>query len=157
MAVKAIPDGYHAVTPYLIVRGAARALEFYKRAFGAVELVRMDGPDGKLGHAEIRIGDSHVMLADEFPEMGARSPHAYGGSAVNLLVYVEDVDATFRQAIAAGGTEVRPLRDQFYGDRSGTVSDPYGHVWIIATHKEDMPPEELRRRSEAELQRMAAQ
>jgi PhnB protein len=154
MAVMAIPDGYHAVTPYLIVRGAARALEFYKRAFGALELLRLDGPGGKLGHAEIRIGDSPVMLADEFPEMGSRGPHSYGGTAVNLMVYVEDADATFRQAIAAGATEVRPLQDQFYGDRSGTVSDPYGHVWIIATHKEDVPPEEMKRRSE-ELRKAA--
>jgi PhnB protein len=156
MAVKAIPDGYHAVTPYLIVKDAARALEFYKRAFGAQELLRMDAPDGRIGHAEIKIGDSPVMLADEFPEMDARSPKSYGGSPVSLLIYVEDVDATFRKAIAEGGTELRSLKDQFYGDRSGTFRDPYGHVWTIATHKEDVAPEEMQRRSQVELQKMVA-
>jgi len=156
MAVKAIPDGYHAVTPYLIVKDAARALEFYKQAFDAVELLRMDAPDGRVGHAEIKIGDSPVMLADECPEMDARSPHAYGGTAVSPLVYVENADATFQRAIAAGGKELKPLQDQFYGDRSGTLRDPHGHVWTIATHKEDVPPEEMQRRSQAELQKMAA-
>lgn len=147
MAVKATPDGYHAVTPYLVVRGAASALDYYRRVFDAVELLRMDGPDGRIGHAEIKIGDSPVMLADEAPEMGARSPESYGGAAVSLMVYVEDVDATFRRALAAGGTEMRPVKDQFYGDRSGTLTDPYGHVWTIATHKEDVPAEELQRRA----------
>jgi PhnB protein len=156
MAVKPIPDGYHSVTPYLIINGAAGALEFYKRAFGAVESVRMDAPDGKIGHAEIKIGDSTVMLADEVPQMNARGPQAYGGTPVSLLVYVQDVDATFRRAIAAGGKELRPLKDQFYGDRSGTLTDPYGHVWMIATHKEDVPPAELKRRSDAERAKMSA-
>jgi PhnB protein len=149
MAVKPIPEGYHSVTPYLVVQDGAAAIEFYKRAFGATELMRMNGPDGKVGHAEIRIGNSPVMLADEHPAMGARSPRSFGGSPVSLLVYVEDVDAQFSQAIAAGAKEVRPLADQFYGDRSGILEDPFGHVWSLATHKEDVSPEELRRRSEA--------
>jgi PhnB protein len=151
MAVKPVPDGYHTVTPYLIVSNAARALEFYKHAFGATELMRMSAPNGKVGHAEIRIGDSPIMLADEFPEMGARSPQSLGGSPVSILLYVENVDALFRQAIAAGGKEQRPLQDQFYGDRSGTLVDPFGHVWTIATHKEDLSPEEMHRRSEAAM------
>jgi PhnB protein len=149
MAVKPIPDGYHAVTPYLIINGAAGALEFYKRAFGAVESVRMDAPGGKIGHAEIKIGDSTVMMADEFPQMNARGPQAYGGTPVSLLVYVQDADATFRRAIAAGGKELRPLKDQFYGDRSGSVTDPFGYVWTIATHTEDVAPEEMERRMAA--------
>jgi PhnB protein len=156
MAVKPIPDGYHAVTPYLIINGAAGALEFYKQAFGAVELLRMPAPDGKIGHAEIRIGDSPIMLADEFPEMDARGPTAYGGTPVSLMVYVADADATYRRAIAAGGKELRPLRDQFYGDRSGTLTDPYGHIWTVATHKEDVPPDELQRRSEEAMKAMCA-
>jgi len=151
MAVKPIPDGYHTATPYLIVRDAARAIEFYKRAFGAQELMRLDGPGGKVGHAEVRIGDSPIMLADEFPDMGALSPQSVGGSPITILLYVEDVDARFRQAVAAGATVVRPVKDQFYGDRSGTVADPFGHKWTIATHKEDVSPEEMRRRSEAFL------
>lgn len=144
--VKPIPDGYHSVTPYIIVDGAADAIEFYKKAFGATELFRLEIPGGKLGHAEIRIGDSPVMLADEHPEMGANSPAAFGGSPVSLMIYVEDVDAVFARAIAAGATEVRPVTDQFYGDRSGIVKDPYGHQWSIATHKEDLTPEQLNER-----------
>jgi PhnB protein len=146
MPVKPIPDGYHSVTPYLICKGAAQAIEFYKTAFGATELMRMPGPDGRLGHAEIRIGDSAVMLADEFPEMGVRGPQSLGGTSVSLMIYVADVDMVFPQAIRAGGKEVRPLTDQFYGDRSGTLEDPFGHKWTIATHKEDVPPEEMQRR-----------
>jgi len=156
MAVKHIPEGYHAVTPYLFVQGAANALDFYKRAFGAVELLRFEGPNETIGHAEIRIGDSPVMLADEVPEMGARSPRTYGGSPVGLMIYVEDVDKTFPQAIAAGGKELRPLADQFYGDRSGTLTDPYGHIWTVATHREDVSHEELRRRSEEQMRRKSA-
>jgi PhnB protein len=149
MAVSPIPEGYYSVTPYLIVQDGAGAIEFYKRAFGATEMMRMDGPDGKVGHAEIRIGNSPVMLADEFPDMGARSPRSLGGSPVSLLVYVEDVDAQFSQAIAAGAKELRPVKDQFYGDRSGMLEDPFGHVWSLATHKEEVSLEEMQRRSEA--------
>ena len=154
MAVKPIPDGYHTVTPYLIVKDAARALEFYKKAFSATEVMRLaHGPDGRIGHAEIRLGDSVVMLADEHPEMGARSPQTIGGSPVSLCLYVHDVDALANQAVAAGAKVVRPVQDQFYGDRSGTFADPFGHVWTIATHKEDVAPEEMRRRFEAATKR----
>jgi len=151
MAVQPIPDGYHTATAYLIVKDAARALEFYKRAFSATELMRLAGPDGKVMHAEIKIGDSPVMLADEFPEMGARSPQSFGGSPVSILLYFDDVDARFDQAIAAGATVQRAVKDQFYGDRSGTLVDPFGHVWSIATHKEDVSPEEMARRFEASM------
>ena len=149
MSVKPIPDGYHTVTPYLIVKGAARALDFYKKAFGATELFRMPGPGGKIMHAEIKIGDSPIMLADEFPEMDARGPQSLGGTPVGLCLYVEDVDARFAKAVAAGGKVLRPVVDQFYGDRSGTVADPFGHKWTIATHKEDVSPEEMKRRMAA--------
>jgi PhnB protein len=149
MAVRPVPEGYHTATPYLIIKGAARALDFYKKAFGAVELMRMDGPNGKIGHAEIKIGDSPIMLADEFPDMGFRSPQSLGGTPVSLCLYVEDVDTRFTQAVAAGATVMRPVKDQFYGDRSGTLTDPFGHVWTIATHKEDVTPEEMSRRAEA--------
>lgn len=148
--VKPIPDGYHSVTPYLIVSDAPRALEFYKAAFGATELMRMTQPDGRVGHAEIRIGDSPVMLADEFPEIGARSPQTIGGTAVSLMVYVPDVDAVVAQAVAAGAKLTRPIADQFYGDRIGGVADPFGHSWFIATHEEDVPPDELERRAAAQ-------
>ncbi len=144
-----IPDGYHAVTPYLIVKGAASALEFYQKAFGAKELFRMPQPDGRIAHAEIKVGDSHIMLADEFPEMNARSPHSLGGTPVQMLLYVEDVDSTVARAVAAGLKELRPIKDQFYGDRSGTFQDPFGHIWTIATHKEDVSSEEMARRAAA--------
>lgn len=147
--VKPIPDGYHSITPYLIVRGAARAIDFYKQVFGANEIMRMPGPDGRIGHAELRIGDSVVMMADEHPEMGAVSPESVGGSPVMMLLYTTDVDAVFARAIAAGAKQLRPIVDQFYGDRSGTVSDPFGHTWTIATHKEDVAPEEMQRRMAA--------
>lgn len=150
MAVKSTPDGYHSVTPYLIVRGAARAIDFYTKAFGATELMRLDGPGGLIGHAEVRIGDSPVMLADENPEWGVKSPQAFSGSPVHLMIYVEDCDSVFKRALAEGAAEMRPLKDQFYGDRSGTVTDPFGHQWTIATHKEDLTPEEMKRRAEAE-------
>jgi PhnB protein len=146
MAVKPIPDGYHTVTPYLIIKGAAAALDFYKKAFGAVELMRMPGPDGSVAHAEIRIGDSPVMLGDEMPQMGYKGPLSLGGSPVGIMIYVPDVDATFNRAVAAGGKVVKPLQDQFYGDRSGTLTDPFGHVWTVATHKEDVAPDEMERR-----------
>jgi len=149
MAVKAIPDGYHAITPYLIIQGAAKALDFYKKAFGAAEVLRLDGGNGQVMHAEIRIGDSMVMLADEYPDMGYKGPQAYGGTPVSLMIYVENVDARFNQAVAAGAKVVKPLQDQFYGDRSGTVTDPFGHVWTIATHKEDVPLQEINQRFEA--------
>lgn len=144
---KAIPDGYHAVTPYLVIDGAAKAIDFYKRAFGAVEVMRMPDPNGKIGHAEIRIGDSHIMLADEYPDMGYRGPTSLGGAAVTLMVYVDNADETFRQALACGAQEMQPLKDQFYGDRSGTVKDPFGHIWTIATHVEDIAPDEMERRA----------
>lgn len=147
--VKPIPEGYHSVTPYLIVKDAARAIEFYKKAFGATELLRFPDPSGKVGHAEIKIGDSPIMMADEFPEKGARSPQSFGGSPVLIHLYVEDVDARVRQAVAAGAKLVRPVEDQFYGDRSGGVEDPFGYVWYLATHKEDLTPEEMRRRAAA--------
>jgi len=148
MATKSIPDGYHAITPYLSVKGAANAIDFYKRAFGAVELVRIPGPDGKIGHAEIRIGDSTIMLADEHPELNQPSPQSLGGTPVGLMVYVERVDEVFKRAVTAGAKELRPVKDQFYGDRSGTLQDPFGHTWTVATHIEDIPPEEMRRRIE---------
>ena len=143
--VKPIPEGYHSVTPYLIIKGAAQALEFYKTAFGATELFRMEH-EGKIGHAEIKIGDSPIMLADEHPEQGHQSPATLGGSPVGIMIYVDDVDKIYTQALAAGGKEVKPLQDQFYGDRSGTLTDPFGHVWTVATHKEDVTPEEIDRR-----------
>jgi PhnB protein len=141
--VKPIPDGYHSLTPYLIIDGAAQAMEYYKNAFGAVELFRMEH-EGKIGHAEMRIGDSPLMLADEMPQY--KGPKALGGTPVSLMIYVEDVDKVYPQAIAAGGTEIKPLQDQFYGDRSGTLSDPFGHIWTVATHKEDVTPEEIEKR-----------
>ena len=149
MAVKAIPDGYHSVTPYLIIKGAADGIDYYQKAFGAIELMRMPAPGGKIGHAEIKIGDSPIMLADEFPEMGYTSPQTLGGSPVSIMIYVADVDSVFKQAIAAGGKEQRPVQDQFYGDRMGTLEDPFGHVWHVATHKEDVSAEEMKRRAKA--------
>jgi len=144
--VKPVPEGYHTVTPYLIVNAGAKALDFYARAFGAIERLRIDA-GGKIGHAEITIGDSCIMLADEHPEIGALGPTTVGGSPVSLHLYVEDVDAAVARAVAAGATLVRPVADQFYGDRVGGVADPFGHRWFIATHKEDLSPEELRRRA----------
>ncbi len=152
MAVKPIPDGYHTLTPYLIVKGAAAALEFYAKALGAQELVRMADPSGRVGHAEMKIGDSPFMLADEFPEMGAVAPPAGGGHSVSFLVYVPDVDAAFARALAAGAKAVRPVQDQFYGDRSGTLEDPFGHQWTLATHVEDVSPEEMERRAREQRQ-----
>ena len=149
MAVKPIPDGYYTVTPYLIIKGAAAALDFYKKAFGATEVMRFAGPDGRVGHAEIKIGNSVVMLADEHPEMNALSPKTLGGSPVGILLYVEDVDSLFKQAVAAGGTAKRPVTDQFYGDRAGTIEDPFGHNWTIATHKKDVSHEEVMKAMEA--------
>lgn len=149
--VKPIPDGYHSVTPYLYIDGAARAIDFYKQAFGAVEVMRLAGPDGKVGHAEIKIGDSHVMLADEFPEMGARGPHTIGGTAVGLMVYLPDVDVVVDRAVKAGATLERPVENKFYGDRMGGIIDPFGHRWYISTHVEDVPPEEVEKRAAAAM------
>ena len=148
MTVKPIPDGYHTVTPYLICRGAAKALEFYKSAFGATEVMRLDGPGGAIMHAEIQIGDSRIMMADEFPEMNAIAPQSPGSSGVSICLYVEDADSMVAQATAAGAKIQRPLQDQFYGDRMATLEDPFGHVWSIATHIEDVSPEEIQRRME---------
>jgi PhnB protein len=149
MAVQPIPEGYHTVTPYLIVKGAARAIEFYKKAFGATEMFRMPGPNDLIMHAEIKIGDSVVMLADEHPGMNYRSPLGLGGTTVSLLLSVADVDKSFAQALAAGATVQKPLQNQFWGDRMGTVADPFGHVWSLSTHIEDVPPEEMQRRMAA--------
>jgi PhnB protein len=148
--VKPVPRGYHTITPYLSIKGAADAIEFYKRAFGAKEVMRLAQPDGRVGHAELQLGDSRVMLADEFPDMDFRSPHSIGGTPVTIHMYVEDVDAVVEHAVAAGATITRPVQDQFYGDRSGTVMDPYGHVWHVSTHKEDLSEEEIRRRAAAQ-------
>lgn len=145
--VKPVPDGYHTVTPYIIVNAGTKALAFYARAFGAIERLRIDGPGGKIGHAEIMIGDSYVMLADEHPEVEALSPTTVGGTPVTLHLYVGDVDAVVARAVAAGATLIRPVADQFYGDRVGGVRDPFGHRWFIATHKEDLSTEELQRRA----------
>ena len=146
MPTSPIPRRYHTLTPHLVVRDAAAALEFYHRALGAIETMRLNGPGGRVGHAEMKIGDSLFMLADEFPEMGFVGPQSLGGSAVSLLLYVEDVDGRFEQAVAAGAKPVRPVRDEFYGDRSGTLQDPFGHLWSIATRIEDVPLEEMHRR-----------
>jgi PhnB protein len=151
MAVKKVPEGYNRVSPYLIVDGAERALDFYKKAFGAVELFRHKAPTGKIGHAEVRIGDTVVMLADVHPDFDAHGPTHYGGSPISLHMYVEDVDAVARQAIAAGAKVKRPVGDQFYGDRLGTFEDPFGHTWHISSHIEDVPGDELDRRAKAAM------
>jgi PhnB protein len=146
MGVKAIPDGYSSVTPYLIVKGAAQALDYYKMAFDAEELLRFPTPDGKIAHAEIQIGNARLMLADESPQMGNNSPATLGGSGTGLMLYVTDVDSTFERAVSGGGKVKQELKNQFYGDRSGTITDPFGHTWTIATHVEDVAPDELKRR-----------
>jgi PhnB protein len=150
--VKPIPDGYNTVTPYLSVKGASAAIEFYKKAFGAEEVLRMPMPDGRIGHAELQIGDSRIMLADEMPDMGdaiTRSPRTLGGVTAGFSLYVADVDALFKRALDAGATTKRPLTNQFYGDRSATVEDPFGHFWTLSTHIEDVPADEMARRMEA--------
>src|SRR5262245_30493269 len=149
MPAKPIPDGYHTVTPYLISKDAARAIDFYKKAFGAEELMRFTDPSGKVGHAELKFGDSPIMMADEHPEMGYRGPQSLGGSTVGILLYVTDVDARFRQAISAGAKSLQPVMDKPYGDRAGTLEAAFGHVWTIATQKEDMTLEEMERRMKA--------
>jgi PhnB protein len=145
--VKPIPDGYPQVTPYLCVDGGAEAIEFYIKVLGAKERMRMPGPDGKLGHAELELGGGLIMLADEHPEMDVRSPKSVGGTPVTISVYVEDVDSVFDAAMEAGASEVRPVENQFYGDRSGQFEDPFGHRWSVATHVEDVPPDEMERRA----------
>jgi len=149
MAVKPIPEAYHTVTPYLIIEGAAAAIEFYKKAFGAKELFRFPAPEGKIGHAEIKIGDSPIMLADAYPDMGYNGPKSLGGSPVSLMIYVENVDSVFNQAVQAGATVKEAVSDKFYGDRIGSLIDPFGHVWHVSTHKEDVSLEEMERRAKA--------
>jgi PhnB protein len=149
MAVKPIPEGYHSVTPYLHAKDAAQAIEFYKKAFSATERMRITQPDGRVGHAEIQIGDSVIMLSDEFAEMGVHSPQSLGGSPVSIHLYVEDADAMFNQAVAAGAKVKRPIADQFYGDRVAGIEDPFGHTWWISTHKEDLSSEEIDKRAAA--------
>lgn len=147
--VNPVPSGYGSVTPYLHARGAAKAIAFYKKAFGAKELMRIGSPGGKIGHAELQIGSSRIMLADEHPEFGALSPAALGGSPVALHLYLEDVDKVVKRAVRAGATLDRPVENKFYGDRMGTVTDPFGHIWHVSTHIEDMTARELRRRAAA--------
>ncbi len=149
-----VPKGYHSVTPYLVVDDAKRAIEFYKRAFGAQETARMDGPHGKIAHAEIRIGDSMVMLSDEMPGAGNKSAKTLGGSPVGLMIYVDNVDAVFKQAVAAGAKVVQPLENQFWGDRYGRITDPFGIPWSLATHIEDVSPQEMAKRSKEAMEKM---
>jgi len=148
---KPIPDGYPRVTPYLIIDGASAAIDFYRSVLGATERMRMPAPDGRVGHAELEIGDSLIMLADEFPEMSARSPKTVGGTPMSLHVYVEDADSVFDRAIKAGATALQPVEDKFYGDRSGQFEDPFGHHWSVATHVEDVPPGERAARAAAAM------
>jgi PhnB protein len=155
MAVNPIPTGYAGVTAYLIIRDAARAIDFYREAFGARETLRLDYADGKVAHAELRIGEGYVMLSEEMPAMGHRGPLSLGGTPVSLLVYVDDVDKVFSRAIAAGAENTRPVADQFYGDRAGTLVDPFGHVWTIATHRKDMSADEMKKAMEAEMAKSA--
>ena len=154
--VKPIPEGFHSVTPYLFVRNAAGAMDFYKDVFGAAELVRMRGPDGRIMHAELKIGDSIVMLADENPSMGMMSPQTVGGFSTGMHVYVENADPVVQRAVAAGAKILRPIKNQFYGDRSGTVLDPFGHMWSISTHVEDVSPDEMKKRMAAASQAAAS-
>jgi PhnB protein len=155
--VQAIPQGYHSVTPYLVVNNAARAIEFYERAFGAKEIMRMDGPPGKIVHAELKIGDSMVMLSDEMPGAGARSPQSLGGTTCGIFLYVENVDTVFNQAASAGAKVDMPLADMFRGDRYGKLTDPFGHSWSLATHKEDVAPEEMKKRAKEAMAKMGQQ
>jgi PhnB protein len=149
MPVSHLPEGYTTATPYLIVKGAAAAIDFYKSAFGAAEVMRFPGPNGSIAHAEIQIGSSRIMLADEHPERGYRSPQSLGGSGSGIMLYVESVDQVFDRAIKAGAKSREPVKDQFYGDRSGTLTDPFGHWWTVATHVEDVSEEEMQRRMQS--------
>ena len=146
--VQPIPKGYEGATPYLIIKGAANALDFYKKAFGATEIMRIPAPEGKVGHAEIKIGNAMIMLADEFPEMGAKSPQSLGGTPVSMMIYVEDVDAFVKRATAAGAKVLQAVENKFYGDRGGSLEDPFGHHWHFSTHVEDVPPDEMAKRAE---------
>jgi PhnB protein len=154
--VKAIPEGYEGATPYLIIKGAAGALEFYKNAFGASEVMRMPGPGGTVGHAEIKIGRAIIMLADEFPDMNCKSPQSFGGSPVSIMVYVKDVDTFVKRAVSAGAKVLKPVANQFYGDRSGSLEDPFGHQWHFATHVEDVPSDEMAKRAKAFMKQQAS-
>jgi PhnB protein len=156
MATKPIPEGYHTVTPYLAVDDAAEAIEYYKKAFGAKERVRMEAPGGKIGHAEIEVGDSLVMLSDPFPQASTKPPKELGGTSASVFMYVEDVDAVVKQAVDAGATIAMEVSDQFWGDRFGSVLDPFGHLWSIATHVEDVPPEEMAERAKAAMAAMSS-
>jgi PhnB protein len=156
MATKPIPEGYHTVSPYLAVDDAARAIEYYVKAFGAKELVRMDGPGGTIGHAELEVGDSRIMLSDPFPQASTRPPKELGGTSASVFMFVEDVDAVVKQAVDAGATVTMEVADQFWGDRFGTITDPFGHVWSIATHVEDVPPDELAERAKAAMAAMGS-
>jgi PhnB protein len=156
MAVKPIPEGYHSITPYLAVEDAGKAIDFYKEAFGAEELMRMPGPDGKIAHAEIQIGDSKLMLSDPFEQSSVQPPAERGGTTGSIFLYVDDVDSTFEQATEAGATVTSPLEDMFWGDRFGTVTDPFGHVWSMATHKEDLTEEQMAERSKAAMAEMGS-
>ena len=156
MAVKPIPEGYHTLTPYLAVEGAAKAIDFYKEAFGAEERLRMDGPDGKIGHAELQIGDSKLMLSDPFPQSSVRPPAEAGAPTGSVFMYVEDADATFEQATRAGASVTMPLEDMFWGDRFGSLTDPFGHIWSIATHKEDLTEEQMAERRDAAMATMGS-
>jgi PhnB protein len=154
MATKPIPEGYHSMTPYLAFDNAAEAIEFYKRAFGAKERMRMEAPGGKIGHAQLEIGDSVVMLSDTFPQSTTKSPKELGGTTAGVFMYVEDVDAAFKQAVDAGATAQMEPQDMFWGDRFGSLSDPFGHNWSLATHVEDVPPEEMAERGKAAMAEM---
>ena len=156
MATQPIPEGYHTASPYLAVDDAARAIEYYTKAFGAKETVRMDAPGGKIGHAELEIGDSLIMLSDPFPQASTRPPKDLGGTSASVFMYVEDVDAVVKQAVDAGATVAMEVADQFWGDRFGTITDPFGHVWSIATHVEDVPPEEIAERAKAAMAQMSS-
>jgi PhnB protein len=155
--VQPIPPGYHSVTPYLVVNDAARAIEFYQRAFGAKEIMRMDGPHGKIAHAELKIGDSMIMISDEMPGTGCRSPQSLGGSTGGIFLYFDNVDNVFQQATSAGAKVDMPLADQFWGDRYGKLTDPFGHSWSLATHKEDVTPEEMKKRAKEAMAKMGQQ